>query len=166
MAPTDANTRHEKTARDGKRQVASRSDSGRRKTPNSSRAFLTASVLSQNGCSKAPADRRARGSAGGVISNQLSHRSGRRGPNDGGADRASYRNDWVRKRGLVCDWNTAKSEWTQSTELPDSRCNTQACKAGGVHRRSSPRRYVRNVYREPGAEERTRTSTSVTSLDP
>ena len=48
----------------------------------------------------------------------------------------------VRKRGLVCDWNAAKSEWTQSTELPDSRCNTQAPNRGRVHRRSSPRRYV------------------------
>ena len=45
-------------------------------------------------------------------------------------------------------------------------CNTQARKAGRVHRRSSPRRYVRNVYKGLGAEERTRTSTSVTSLDP
>ena len=31
---------------------------------------------------------------------------------------------------------------------------------------TSPRRYVRNVYRGLGAEERTRTSTSFTSLDP
>jgi hypothetical protein len=78
----------------------------------------------------------------------------------------TFTEDGVRKRGLACDWNTAKSEWTQSTELSDSRCNTQARQAGRVHRRSSPRRYVRNVYREPGAEERTRTSTSFTSLDP
>jgi len=67
----------------------------------------------------------------------------------------------VRKRGLVWSWKGASvaDEVRGAAAFQGQYGGPQ----GRVHRRSSPRRYELPVYDEPGAEERTRTSTSVTS---
>ena len=77
---------------------------------------------------------------------------------------------WLRdarfKRGLAWRWNTTWRSGRQSAQLSDSLANTQARYAGRVHRRSSPRRYTQSVYETYGAEERTRTSTSLRTHEP
>ncbi len=71
----------------------------------------------------------------------------------------------VRKRGLACDWNTTsgngRSPW--SCRIPVAIRRPQR---GRVHRRSSPRRVTRRDYHANGAEERTRTSTSLRTHEP
>ena len=77
--------------------------------------------------------------------------------------------EWLRdarfKRGLACDWNTTsgngRSPW--SCRIPGAIRRPQR---GRVHRRSSPRRVTRRDYHANGAEERTRTSTSLRTHEP
>lgn len=66
---------------------------------------------------------------------EVSHAFSKAGrPHDGGVDRASCRNDWVRKRGLVCDWNTTRrsGQGPRSCRIPGA---VRRSRRGRVHRR-------------------------------